>query len=34
MSASPGWALIAIVFDALVIWAVIVHGGEMKENAY
>jgi uncharacterized membrane protein len=34
MSASPGWALTAIVFDLLVIWAVVVHGGEMKENAY
>ncbi|HEY7592947.1 MAG TPA: hypothetical protein VH969_07300 [Actinophytocola sp.] len=34
MSANPWWAVVAIVFDVLVIWAVIVHGGEMKENAY
>jgi hypothetical protein len=34
MSAHPWWALVAIVFNVLVIWAVIAHGGEMKENAY
>ena len=32
MSANPAWALIAIVFDMLVIWAVIVHGSEMRES--
>jgi hypothetical protein len=32
MSANPAWALIAITFDLLVIWAVIVHGSEMKES--
>lgn len=34
MSAHPWWAAIAIVFDVLVIWAVIRHGGEMQANAY
>jgi hypothetical protein len=33
MSANPWWATIAITFDVLVIWAVIVHGSEMRENA-
>jgi vacuolar-type H+-ATPase subunit I/STV1 len=32
MSANPAWALIAITFDLLVIWAVVVHGGEVKES--
>lgn len=34
MSAHPWWAAVAIVFDVLVIWAVIRHGSEMKDNAY
>lgn len=32
MSAQPVWALIAIVVDVLVIWAVIAHGDELKDN--
>lgn len=32
MSAYPVWALVAIAVDFLVIWAVIVHGGEPKEE--
>lgn len=32
MSANPWWAIIAITFDVLVIWAVIVHGSEMKDS--
>jgi hypothetical protein len=34
MSANTAWAVVAIAFDVLVIWAVIVHGGEMRDNAY
>ena len=30
MSASPVWALITIALDVLIIWAVIVHGDELK----
>lgn len=29
MSAYPGWAVIVIVLDVLVIWALIVHGDEL-----
>lgn len=32
LSANPAWALIAITFDMLVIWAVIVHGSELKDS--
>jgi len=32
-SAYPAWALITIVFDMLVIWAVIVHGDELKNES-
>jgi hypothetical protein len=28
----PFWAIIIIVIDALVIWALIVHGGELRAN--
>ena len=28
----PFWAIIIIVIDALVIWALIVHGGELRSN--
>jgi hypothetical protein len=34
MSAYPVWALITIAVDVLVIWAVIVHGGEMKDETW
>jgi hypothetical protein len=33
MSASPVWALITIALDVLIIWAVIVHGDEMKKRS-
>jgi uncharacterized membrane protein len=29
----PVWAIIVITLDVLVLWAVIVHGGEMREAA-
>ncbi|MBK6437634.1 MAG: hypothetical protein IPF88_03270 [Candidatus Microthrix sp.] len=28
----PFWAIIIIVIDALVIWALMVHGGELRSN--
>jgi hypothetical protein len=34
MSAYPVWALITIAIDVLVIWAVIVHGDEMKDESW
>jgi hypothetical protein len=34
MSAYPVWALIVIAVDVLVIWAVIVHGSEMKDETW
>lgn len=34
MSAYPVWALITIFIDVLVIWAVIVHGSEMKDETW
>jgi hypothetical protein len=34
MSAYPFWALITIFIDVLVIWAVIVHGDEMKDETW
>lgn len=34
MAAYPVWSLVAIAVDIIVIWAVIVHGGEMKENGW
>ena len=34
MSAYPVWALITIAVDVLVIWAVIVHGDEMKDESW
>jgi hypothetical protein len=34
MSAYPVWALVAIAVDVIVIWAVIVHGGDMKEQSW
>lgn len=33
-SAQPVWALITIVIDVLVIWAVIVHGDELKDETW
>ena len=33
-SAYPVWALIAIAVDIIVLWAVIVHGDEMKTKAW
>jgi uncharacterized membrane protein YjfL (UPF0719 family) len=30
LAAYPVWSLIMIVFDVLIIWALIVHGNEMK----
>jgi hypothetical protein len=34
MSAHPVWAMIAIALDVLVIWAVIVHGDELKDESW
>jgi hypothetical protein len=34
MSAYPVWSLVAIAVDIIVIWAVIVHGGDMKERSW
>jgi hypothetical protein len=34
LSAYPLWATIVIALDVVVIWAVIVHGGEAKSEAY
>lgn len=34
MSANPAWALITITIDVLVIWAVIVHGDELKNRIW
>jgi hypothetical protein len=33
MSAYPVWALVAISVDIIVIWAVIVHGGEVAQDS-
>jgi len=30
IQAEPAWALLVIALDVLVIWAVVVHGDEMK----
>jgi len=32
MAAYPLWSVIMIVVDVLVIWAITVHGSEMKAN--
>ena len=32
LPAYPFWAIIIIVIDALVIWALMVHGGELRSN--
>jgi hypothetical protein len=32
LNAAPVWSTIIIAFDILVIWAVTVHGSEMKTN--
>lgn len=34
MSAYPVWALVAIAVDIIVIWAVIVHGGDLKDESW
>jgi hypothetical protein len=34
MPAYPLWALVVIAIDIIVIWAVIVHGGDMKEKSW
>ncbi|MFL6120131.1 hypothetical protein [Actinophytocola sp.] len=34
MPAYPVWALVAIAVDIIVIWAVIVHGGDMREESW
>ena len=34
MSAYPVWALIALAIDVLVIYALIAHGGEMKDETW
>ena len=32
LSAYPIWPTIMITIDVLVIWAIIVHGGELRED--
>jgi hypothetical protein len=32
MAAYPLWATVAITFDILIIWALVVHGGEMEQD--
>jgi hypothetical protein len=34
ISAQPVWALITIVIDVLVIWALIVHGDELRDETW
>ncbi|HEY7592221.1 MAG TPA: hypothetical protein VH969_03640 [Actinophytocola sp.] len=34
MSAYPVWALLSVAIDVLIIWAIIAHGGEMKDESW